>query len=99
MPRREPKQERSRLDAVKALPWALLIQGGIAVNRRWRSLSAKERARLTELVKQSAGRPGNLSEKDRQELRKLARRLDLKGMTREFVSLRRGHSRRKRRGA
>jgi hypothetical protein len=72
---------------VKALPWAALLQAGVVVGKRWRSLSDKERARLTALLRQSGGRPRNLGEKERRELRKLAGKLDLKGMGRELLPL------------
>ena len=50
---------------------------------RWRRSQTKERARLAQLVRESRGRLGNLSAKEREELRKLARKLDLKGMGRD----------------
>jgi hypothetical protein len=83
----------------RAVPWAVLLQGGLIIGKRWTALSAKERARLTELVRESRGRIGNLSVKERLELRKLARKLDVKGMARELVPLARGkrRGRRKRR--
>jgi len=85
--------KRSRL---KALPWAALLQAGLAFGERWRALSEKDRARLTHLVRQSRGRLGNLSTRDRDELRKVVRKLDLKAMGREMLPLVRG-GRRKRR--
>jgi hypothetical protein len=67
------------------------------VGRRWTALSAKDRARLVELVRTSRGRVGNLSVKQRLELRKLAGRLDLKGMARDLLPVVRGGGRRGRR--
>jgi hypothetical protein len=75
----------------------MLLRGGVIVGKRWTALSAKERARLAELVRQSRGRIGNLSVKQRLELRKLTRKLDLKGMSRELVPLVRGRRRGRRR--
>jgi hypothetical protein len=69
------------------------------ISRRWRALSAKERARLTHLARTSGGRPGNLSGKERAELRGLVGKLDLKGIGRELLPLarrRRGRHRRSR---
>jgi hypothetical protein len=66
------------------------------LGKRWRSLSAKDRAHLARLTRQSRGRPGNLSEKERRELRKLVGKLDLKGMSRELVLLTRARRWRKR---
>jgi len=81
------KSDRSRL---KALPWAALLQAGVAIAQRWRTLSEKERTRLARLLRDSAGRPGNLSQKERKEVRKLAGKLDLKGLTRELLPPARG---------
>jgi hypothetical protein len=87
------KSKRSRL---KALPWAALLQAGLAFGERWRALSEKDRARLTQLVRQSRGRVGNLSARDRDELRKVVRKLDLKAMGREMLPLVRGRRRKRR---
>ena len=94
----KPKQSDSRLKrGAGAVPWAVLLRGGMIVGRRWTALSAKERARLAELVRTSRGRVSNLSTRQRLELRKLARKLDLKGMSREIVPLVRGGKRGRRR--
>ena len=55
-----PKSSKTRL---KALPWAALLQAAVVVGKRWRSLSEKERTRLSSLVRESRGRLGNLSAK------------------------------------
>jgi hypothetical protein len=88
---------KSKLDRAKVLPWAMLLQAGVAFAKRWRSLSERDRARLTGLLRDSGGRLGNLSSKERKELRRLAGKLDLKGMGRELLPLLRGQRRRKRR--
>ncbi len=91
-------QPKSRLKrAAAAVPWLAVARTTMIVGRRWNSLSGKERARLTALVRQSRGRVSNLSVKQRLELRKLAGKLDLKGMARELSSLWRGGRRRRRR--
>ena len=89
------KQAASRM---KALPWAVLARVAVAVGKRWTALSEKERARLASLVRSSRGRPGNLSARERNELRKLVRKLDLRGAGRELLPLLRGRKRRGRRG-
>jgi hypothetical protein len=85
-----------RVARVRALPWAILLRGGALVGERWSSLSESERARIKRLVAGSRGRPGNLSAKERAELRKLVRKLDLAHIGRELVPVLRG--RRGRRG-
>jgi hypothetical protein len=82
---------------LKALPWPVLLQGGVVIGKRWRALSSKERDRLARLLRASGGRPGNLSEKERKELRKLAGKLDLRGLGRELTALVRHGRRRGRR--
>jgi hypothetical protein len=83
---------------VGAVPWSRLVRGGMLISRRWGALSAKERARLASLVRQSRGSVSNLSRRQKLQLRKLVRKLDLKGLGRELAPLVRGDSRRDRRG-
>ena len=83
---------------VKAVPWALLAQIGVVVGKRWSALSGKERARLANLARSSRGRLSNLSSRERDELRKLVRKLDLKGAGRELMPLFRGGGKRRKRG-
>jgi hypothetical protein len=78
---------KSKADRVKDLPWLVLLQASVVLGKRWSALSAKERARLVSLVRQSRGRVGNLSGKERLELRKLARKLDLRGAGGELLPL------------
>ncbi len=94
---KQKAQESQLKRGVRAVPWTTLLQGGVIVGRRWTALSAKERARVTELVRASRGRVSNLSGKERLELRKLARKLDLAGMSRELARLARIKRSRKRR--
>jgi hypothetical protein len=95
--RKQEVQDKSRLGRVKDLPWALLLQMGLVLGKRWRSLSAKDRARLTELTRESRGRLGNLSAKERRELKKLVGKLHPKRTARELVLLTRARRWRKRR--
>jgi hypothetical protein len=94
---RSTPASKSKLDRAKALPWAALLQAGVAFTKRWRSLSERDRARLAGLLRNSGGRLGNLSAKERKELSRLAGKLDLKGMGRELLPLLRGRRGRKRR--
>lgn len=87
MVKRKSQSPKSKASRLKALPWAALLQAGIAVGRRWRALSERDRARLTNLVRESRGRFSNLSSKERRELRKLAGKLDVKGMGSELRAL------------
>jgi len=88
---------KSPSDRVKALPWAAMLSATVVVGERWRALSQKDRARLTELLRESRGRLANLTEKERKELRRLAGKLDVKGMSRDLVLIARARKVRKRR--
>ncbi|MHB8242377.1 MAG: hypothetical protein ACYDHN_10330 [Solirubrobacteraceae bacterium] len=88
---------KSKGSRLKALPWAALLQAGMVIGKRWRSLSEKERARLSSLVRDSGGRLGNLSERERKDLKRIAGKLDIKGMARELVTISRGGRRGRRR--
>jgi hypothetical protein len=99
MPRskRTEKSSKSGIDRAKALPWAALLQGGLVVGKRLGKLSSSERERLLRLVRDSGGRVNKLTEKERKELRKLAGKLDLRGMGSELMPLIRGGRGRRRR--
>ncbi len=75
---------------------ASLGQAGWAARRQWRALPAERRARLQALLRQSAGRPSNLSTDERQELRRLVGELNLGDVLRESTrrASRRGFRRR-----
>ncbi len=88
MPRSKKNEKSSRKRSLRAIPWAALLQGTIVVGSRWQRLSVSERERLRTLLAASGGRIHRLSAKDRKELRKLADKLDLKGMGRELLALR-----------
>jgi hypothetical protein len=85
--RREPSTSLAK-STVGAVPWIALTRAAMIVSRHWRALSSRERAHLTQLVGESRGRVGNLSDKQRAELRRLARKLDLGSMGRELLALR-----------
>jgi hypothetical protein len=80
------------------LPWAVLLQAGTVAGSHWRSLSAKDRARLTGLLRESGGRVGHLSPKQRAELRELIGKLDLKGLGGDLLPLVRGGRKRRKHG-
>ncbi len=78
------------LERVRALPWAVLLQGGIVARGRWHVLSEKERTRFVRIVRDSRGRPGNLSGGEREELRRLVAKLDIGAAGRDLLPLVRG---------
>jgi hypothetical protein len=48
----------------------------------WQKLTPGERAHLSALVRKSRGRPGNLTSRERGDLRRLAAKLDLPALGR-----------------
>ena len=90
-------ESKSKLERAKALPWFAIVQAALVVHRRWRGLSKRERAHLSQLLRDSRGWPGNLTSKQRAELRKLLGKLDLRSSARELLLLRRRARRRGRR--
>ncbi len=86
--RKKELQETSRAGRLRRIPWAMLLQGTLIVGSRWQRLSASERERVRTLLSASGGRVDRLSSKDRKELRKLADKLDLRGMGSELLALR-----------
>ena len=82
-----PSKRERAVSGLKAVPWTLLLQVGLVLDRRWRRLSEKERARLLRLLRESRGRLDRLSAKQRDEMRKLVRKLDLIGGGRELLPL------------
>lgn len=51
--------------------------------RNWQAIPPERRLRLQELLRQSAGRPANLSDAERQELMGLVRELNLGELARQ----------------
>lgn len=76
-----------RLTKVRALPWLLLVEAAMAVREHWQRLTPAERARVTALVRKSGGRPGNLTPRERADLKRLARKMDPAGLGRRLAPL------------
>jgi DNA primase len=96
MPRSRTKA-KATLERIKNLPWAAALQVGMVLRSRWRALSEKDRDRLIRLMRDSRGRPSNLGGRERNEMRRLVRKVDLKGIGRDLFALRGGRRGRKRR--
>jgi hypothetical protein len=79
----------------RAIPWLVLLELAQAAQRHWNHLTPGERAHLTALIKKSAGRPGNLTARDKDDVKRLVGKMDVPGMGRDLLP----HARRLRRGA
>ena len=88
MPRRGP------FFAVKTAPWALALELAMVANAHWQELKDSERRRLGELIRKSKGNPRALNQRERDELRKIAAKLDFPGMARDLVPFARRFRRR-----
>jgi hypothetical protein len=98
MSRSKTKQSKGAgaVDRARSLPWAALLQAAGVLYSRWRRLSDKDRARLMRMMRESQGRLTKLGVKERDELRGLVRKADLKGLAPELLALRKGGRRRRR---
>jgi hypothetical protein len=74
-----------------------MLQAVVVMGRRWTALSKKDRERLTGLVRESRGRLGTLSDRERRELRRLVGKLEVQRMGRELLALGRAGRRGRRR--
>jgi hypothetical protein len=83
------------LRRLRAVPWLVVLQAGVIANEHWQKLSTSERARLTGLVRTSKGSPGNLSAKERAEVKRLVGKLDIPAVGKSLLPIasRRGRRR------
>jgi hypothetical protein len=69
------------------MPWVLLFQAVMLARERWTRLTPGERAHLASIVRKSGGRPGNLTAAERDDVRRLAAKLDVVGALRDLSPL------------
>jgi hypothetical protein len=62
---------------LKTIPWMLLLDVAMLLRTQWGRLNPRDRRELGRIVKKSAGNPRNLSQKERSELLRIVRELDL----------------------
>jgi hypothetical protein len=93
---RSKSRAKTTFERSKSLPWAAALQAGMVLRSRWKGLSEKDRTRLIRLMRDSRGRRSNLTGKERDELRRLVGKVDLKGIGRDLLALRSGRRGRKR---
>ena len=90
----------TRLLSRRAVPitWLLLAgQAALATRRHLQKLDARERRRLAEIVRSSGGRPSNVSKRERDELLRIVRKLELGRLGRDVAGMAAGARRRGRR--
>jgi hypothetical protein len=75
-----------RLSRIRAVPWLLLFEVARGVHSHvMDTLTPRERRRVSEILRKSRGRPGNLTKAEREELRQLAGKLDARGLARDLA--------------
>ncbi|HET6508188.1 MAG TPA: hypothetical protein VFG42_15460 [Baekduia sp.] len=68
---------KPRIPGGKAVPWMLMLQSAMILREHWTRLDEHDRHELSRIVRKSHGNPGNLSKRERGELLRIVRRLDL----------------------
>jgi hypothetical protein len=76
-----------RSTTARTFHFMLLGQAVVVLRDHWQSIPAADRARLTELVKASRGRPMHLTPHQRSELSAIVKRVDLPGLSRDLAPL------------
>ena len=66
-----------RLPGRRLVPWFVIFEVLRTGKAHWDELDPRDRTRLVELMRKSKGRASNLTERERTELRMIARRLQL----------------------
>jgi hypothetical protein len=75
-----------RLTRIRAVPWLLVFEVARGVHSHvMDTLTPRERRRVSEILRKSRGLPGNVTTAEREELRRMAAKLDLKGLARDLV--------------
>jgi hypothetical protein len=76
----------TRLTRIRAVPWLLVFEAARTVHSHvMDSLSPRERKRVGEILRASRGNPLAVTDAQRDELRAIARKLDLKRLGRDLV--------------
>jgi hypothetical protein len=71
---------------LRAIPWLLLFEVARGVHSHvMDTLSPAERRRVTQILRKSHGNPANVTPREREELRRLAAKLDLAGLGRDLA--------------
>ncbi len=68
-------------------PVLMLAEAAWRLREHWKRLTPGERAHLTGLLKQSHGKPSNLTVKDKEDLRFLVSKLELLSLGRTMLPL------------
>jgi hypothetical protein len=70
---------------MRALPWMLLYELATVAHAQWQDLPAGDRAKLTRIATKSRGIPTNLTPRERAEVMRILRKVDLQRAARQVV--------------
>jgi hypothetical protein len=73
------------LPSPKAVPWAILLEVAAVARGHWQGLSERDRERLSSLIRKSRGRRGNLTKKERDDVRRILGKLDYKAIGQDVL--------------
>lgn len=83
-----------RLARIRAVPWLLFFEAARTVRAHYLDdLSPSERRRVIEILRHSHGNPMAVTPRERDELRRLAGKIDLRGMARDLAPVAVRHQR------
>jgi len=69
----------------RRVSWIVLFEAVMAMRKHWNNLPPGDRARLASLARKSRGRPHHLTREERAEFRRIAKNLDLLGVSRDLA--------------
>jgi hypothetical protein len=76
----------ARLARLRAVPWLLLFEVARGLQSHiMDTLTPAERRKVAEILRRSKGNPAKVSARDREELRRLAGKLDFKRLARDLA--------------
>lgn len=75
------------ISRVRTMPWVMVFELAITLRKHWQRLEPKERARLTELIRKSQGRPMRLTPAERKDVRRLVAKLEPGSIARSVVPI------------
>jgi hypothetical protein len=73
--------------ARKTVPWMLALEAAMVMRDHWGRLPDDDRRELVRIVRASRGRPGNLTKRERSELVRIAKALDVVTAGRRLMPL------------
>jgi hypothetical protein len=75
-----------RLARLRAVPWLLLFEVARGLHSHiMDALTPAERRRVAQILRRSKGNPANVTPRERQELRRLAGKLDLRRLGQDLA--------------